>query len=90
MKMITKDERNSGESEIGGRPTQLALSDVARDYILKTLEACDGNRSVAARLLGISIRTLRSKIMLYRRQGYDLPYAKNCPRRFRVTRMVAE
>ena len=40
-----------------------------RDLILKTLEETGGNRTRAAERLGISIRTLRNKLGLYRKQG---------------------
>jgi len=37
-----------------------------RDLILRTLEQHHGNRTHAARTLGISIRTLRNKLREYR------------------------
>lgn len=37
------------------RPT---LAEVVDDYIVKTLEYCDGNVSKAARILGINRRTI--------------------------------
>jgi DNA-binding NtrC family response regulator len=41
------------------------VADVERDLILNTLEHCLGNRTRAANILGISIRTLRNKLKLY-------------------------
>ena len=41
------------------------VSDVERDLILDTLDHCLGNRTHAARILGISIRTLRNKLAEY-------------------------
>ena len=38
------------------------VSDVERDLILDTLDHCLGNRTHAANILGISIRTLRNKL----------------------------
>ena len=38
---------------------------VERDMILETLAHTRGNRTVAARLLGVSVRTLRNKIAQY-------------------------
>ena len=38
---------------------------VERDMILETLAHTRGNRTVAARLLGVSVRTLRNKIAHY-------------------------
>src|SRR5690606_24247177 len=40
--------------------------EMERHLILKTLERHDGNRTHAARTLGISIRTLRNKLREYR------------------------
>ncbi|NOZ12244.1 MAG: sigma-54-dependent Fis family transcriptional regulator [Acidobacteria bacterium] len=41
------------------------MADVERELILKTLEQCDGNRTVAARILGIGLRTLQRKLKEY-------------------------
>lgn len=41
------------------------LAEVERRYILSTLDECNGNRSKAARVLGISIRTVRNKLRSY-------------------------
>jgi len=43
----------------------LPLREVERCYILRTLEAVGGNRTRAARLLGISIRGLQRKLKVY-------------------------
>lgn len=49
------------------QPGQLVpLSQVEKQHILQTLEACDGNRTRAASALEISIRTLRNKLNEYR------------------------
>jgi len=42
-----------------------SIDDVERELILKTLEANDGNRTVTADVLGISVRTLRNKLTHY-------------------------
>lgn len=49
------------------------LADVERDLILDTLDHCLGNRTHAANILGISIRTLRNKLRLYMDDGLDVP-----------------
>jgi DNA-binding NtrC family response regulator len=41
------------------------LADVERDLILATLRQMDGNRTHAAKALGISIRTMRNKLRAY-------------------------
>ena len=47
----------------------LPLKDIERDLVLETLASTDGNRTVSARLLGLSIRTLRNKITEYSADG---------------------
>jgi two-component system response regulator FlrC len=42
------------------------MESVEKALIIDTLTHCDGNRTQAATLLGISIRTLRNKLALYR------------------------
>lgn len=49
------------------------VADVERDLILDTLDHCLGNRTHAARILGISIRTLRNKLNLYTKEGVEVP-----------------
>jgi two-component system, response regulator FlrC len=45
------------------------VADVERDLILDTLDHCLGNRTHAAKILGISIRTLRNKLHEYTSAG---------------------
>jgi DNA-binding NtrC family response regulator len=47
----------------------LPLRDIERDLVLETLAQTDGNRTISARLLGLSIRTLRNKITEYSADG---------------------
>jgi two-component system, response regulator FlrC len=49
------------------------VSDVERDLILDTLDHCLGNRTHAANILGISIRTLRNKLREYSDAGVPVP-----------------
>jgi two-component system response regulator FlrC len=49
------------------------VEEVERDLILETLTHCLGNRTRAAEILGISIRTLRNKLHEYRAQGAPVP-----------------
>jgi len=49
------------------------VADVERDLILETLKHCLGNRTHAANILGISIRTLRNKLNEYADDGQPIP-----------------
>jgi two-component system response regulator FlrC len=51
------------------------MEEVERDLILETLTHCLGNRTRAAEILGISIRTLRNKLQEYRSAGVAVPPA---------------
>lgn len=46
------------------------LQNLERNYILQTLFFVDQNRTKAAEILGISIRTLRNKLNQYRQEGF--------------------
>ena len=49
------------------------VADVERDLILDTLDHTLGNRTHAANILGISIRTLRNKLNQYSDEGTNVP-----------------
>ena len=49
------------------------VAEVERELILDTLDHCLGNRTHAARILGISIRTLRNKLNEYTAEGVPVP-----------------
>jgi two-component system response regulator FlrC len=49
------------------------VADVERDLILDTLDHVLGNRTHAANILGISIRTLRNKLNQYSDEGVHVP-----------------
>jgi DNA-binding NtrC family response regulator len=49
------------------------VGEVERELVLQTLARCDGNRTRASRVLGVSVRTLRNKIRLYSADGIDVP-----------------
>ncbi|HZS12506.1 MAG TPA: sigma-54 dependent transcriptional regulator [Nitrospirales bacterium] len=54
-----------------------SLWEVERDHILRMLNDANGNRTHAAKRLGISIRTLRNKLREYREQGIGEAAALN-------------
>jgi DNA-binding NtrC family response regulator len=49
------------------------VADVEKDLIIDTLDHCLGNRTHAAKILGISIRTLRNKLRQYNDNGIAVP-----------------
>lgn len=49
------------------------IADVERELILKTLEHCRGNRTNAASMLGISVRTMRNKLRTFLSDGVPVP-----------------
>ena len=49
------------------------LHELERELVLVTLNYHGGNRTQAARMLGISIRTMRNKIREYTRRGIAVP-----------------
>jgi DNA-binding NtrC family response regulator len=58
----------SGEALVGR-----TVAEVEQALILKTLDHCLGNRTHAATILGISIRTLRNKLKQYSEEGVAVP-----------------
>ena len=65
---------SAATSAAGGRPlVGRTVADVERDLILDTLDHCLGNRTHAANILGISIRTLRNKLKQYTDEGLTVP-----------------
>lgn len=67
---VAKPVQNEGAVEnLIGR----TIADVERDMILNTLDHCLGNRTHAAKILGISIRTLRNKLNQYKDEGANIP-----------------
>src|SRR5262245_7628301 len=59
-------EQGVDASEPPGLIAGSSVSDMERKLIMTTLEQTNGNRTHAAKLLGISIRTLRNKLRAYR------------------------
>ena len=55
----------------------LTLRDVEQQYILRTLQETGGNRTRAARVLGISLRCLQYKLKAYAEAGIEAPAQPN-------------
>ena len=56
------------------------MSEVERDLIIDTVYHCLGNRTHAANILGISIRTLRNKLKQYSGEGVAIPMSNEFDR----------
>ena len=68
----------SGAANAGAAAANLVgrtVADVERDLIIDTLHHTLGNRTHAANILGISIRTLRNKLKQYNDEGVAVPAA---------------
>ncbi len=84
------DEQDSGdETMVGGErnlapapvalriPVGTNLADVERWMIFATLQKCGGNKTRAAALLGVSLKTLYNRLNAYRAQGLAMDYGLN-------------
>jgi two-component system, response regulator FlrC len=66
-------EAGAGVAAAGRTLVGRTVADVERDLIIDTLYHCLGNRTHAANILGISIRTLRNKLKQYTEDGVPVP-----------------
>jgi len=81
---LTAGESGSGQTAGGGDDAAQALvgrtvAEVERELIIDTLQHCLGNRTHAANILGISIRTLRNKLKQYGSEGFNIPSPGDAP-----------
>jgi two-component system response regulator HydG len=53
------------DSDVDGEKTGVTIREMERGIIIKTLAQTEGNRTHAAKILGISRRTLQNKIKEY-------------------------
>lgn len=65
-----KEEENEAAPAVGQ-----TVAGMERKLIIDTLKHTLGNRTTAANILGISIRTLRNKLKQYQDEGFDVPPA---------------
>ena len=82
-----------GRGEVRGAP-ELAvlhvpvgtnLADVERWMIFATLQKCGGNKTRAAALLGVSLKTLYNRLNAYRAHGLVMDYASTAERDLEIT-----
>ncbi len=65
----------AGHDDAASNLVGRTVADVERELIIDTLQHCYGNRTHAAGILGISIRTLRNKLRQYGDDGFSVPVA---------------
>lgn len=85
----SSDEQDSAEESVGGErklapapvalriPVGTNLADVERWMIFATLQKCGGNKTRAAALLGVSLKTLYNRLNAYRAQGLAMDQGLN-------------
>ena len=79
-------ERPSAQATAANSPSRaepnggpVTLAELEKNHILAVLEGCKGNRTHAAKILGVSIRTLRNKINDYSGDAADSDRDENEP-----------
>lgn len=70
LPQVHKEEENEAAPAVGQ-----TVAGMERKLIIDTLKHTLGNRTTAANILGISIRTLRNKLKQYQDEGFDVPPA---------------
>ena len=65
--------KSEGEVMTGAEFVGNTVANMERNLIIDTLKHTMGNRTVAANILGISIRTLRNKLKQYENEGFSIP-----------------
>lgn len=68
------DRRDGGVLEALRIPVGTNLADAERWMIFATLDKCGGNKTRAAALLGVSLKTLYNRLNAYRAQGLAMDY----------------
>ncbi len=68
-----EDAALASDEEVQAGLVGKTVAEVERDLIIDTLKHCLGNRTHAANILGISIRTLRNKLNQYNSEGVPVP-----------------
>lgn len=69
---IEADKAVTSSEWVGFLPIGRSMRDVETQFILETLKHHQGNRTHAARTLGISLRTLRNKINEFTAEGIEV------------------
>lgn len=73
----SEQARNPEQEAVPGREPRgdfswmvgMSLAEIERHALLQTLAACNGNKARAARMLGVSEKTIYNKLKQYRRRS---------------------
>ena len=79
------ETRPAQELAVLNVPVGTNLADVERWMIFATLQKCGGNKTRAAALLGVSLKTLYNRLNAYRAQGLVMDYAATANRDVEIT-----
>lgn len=85
-----RETRAGQELSVLQVPVGTNLADVERWMIFATLQKCGGNKTRAAALLGVSLKTLYNRLNAYRAQGLVMDYAATAQRDIEITGMHAD
>ena len=79
------ETRTAQELAVLQVPVGTNLADVERWMIFATLQKCGGNKTRAAALLGVSLKTLYNRLNAYRAQGLVMDYVATADRDVEIT-----
>jgi hypothetical protein len=88
-----REPRTAQELSVLQVPVGTNLADVERWMIFATLQKCGGNKTRAAASLGVSLKTLYTRLNAYRAQGLVMDYAATVgrdPRDIEITGLHGE
>jgi DNA-binding NtrC family response regulator len=64
-----RESSNGSSAEQIALPSNATVAEAEKILILETLKRLDDNRSKTAKALGVTVRTIRNKLRLYREAG---------------------
>src|SRR5512138_1280042 len=87
---VSHTAQEKGEIRALRIPVGTNLADVERWMIYATLQKCGGNKTRAAALLGVSLKTLYNRLNAYRAQGLVMDYVATADRDVDITDLHGE
>jgi DNA-binding NtrC family response regulator len=77
LSLAVGTQANPQEGPVGALPVGTTMRDMERQLIQRTLDGTGGNRTKAAKMLGISLRTLRNKLNEFGLQDRPARFAQS-------------